>query len=661
LVSPLLSDESSPTATACLDSHEADPMPLSAERLHEIVAQVESRTDDAILLTAPSPADPQVVQIVWCNAGFEQMTGYAAAEIVGREVGFLRGPDTDPDAIAEIARARAAGRPFRVTLLNYRKDGAPFWVDIAARPCGAAGADGGLLYLNVQRDITALKRREQALAEALASSALLAAAWDAATSEIQIIDPETLRYLKLNAAARRALGVDDAGAAALSPAETWAGFTEDRLRRVIAPLLADDVCEVALEVARRRADGGTTPCALRLSAFRHQQATLILAVVDDLSEQAAVARRLSLSERRLQLAMEACADGVWERTLPGDQVFFSARNREMLGYAEDEFPGSIHSWRACVHPDDLDRLIDALRALERDDRPFEELYRVRRKDGRWLWWRSRAVAMRDGDGRAVRIIGTNSDVTELVEARRAAETMARAKADFLAKMSHEIRTPLNGVLGMAELMRYAEDDPEKLSRIDTILSSGRSLLTIIEDVLTLAQIESGASRPRDEVFELDRLLQAAFDPVRVTAQTKGLRLAAAPVAGRWTGDVRRMRQVLINLVGNAVKHTDSGVIRLDATPQGAMLRFEVSDSGPGVPAAMREAIFEPFHQGEWGAARGEGGLGLGLAVAREFVRAIGGEIGVEDAPGGGARFWFTAPVAPAASPAVAASRTRERH
>ena len=641
-------------------------MPLSAEVLHQIVAQVESRTDDAILLTAPTPADPLGAQIIWCNAGFERMTGYAAAEVVGRDVAFLRGPDTDAAAVAEMAQARAGGRPYRVSLVNYRKDGAPFWVDIAARPCGEADGDGGPLYVNIQRDITALKRREQALAEALASSALLAAASDAVTSEIQIIDPETLRYLKLNAAARGALGVDDAGAAGLSPAEVWDGFTEERLRRVIAPLLAGDASEVALEVAQRRADGETGPCSVRLSAFRHHQATLILAVADDLSEQAAAARRLSLSERRLQLAVEASADGVWERTLPGDQAFFSARNREMLGYAEGEFPDSIHSWRACVHPEDIDRVIEAIRALEREDRPFDQLYRMRRKDGRWLWWRSRAVAMRDEDGRAVRIIGTNSDVTELVEARRAAETLARAKADFLAKMSHEIRTPLNGVLGMAELMRYAEDDPEKLSRIDTILSSGQSLLTIIEDVLTLAQIDSGAGRPRDEIFDLDRLLQAAFDPVRVTAQIKGLRLSAAPVTGRWTGDVRRMRQVLINLVGNAVKHTDAGVIRLDVAPQGAMLRFEVSDNGPGVPAEMREAIFEPFHQGACGAARGEGGLGLGLAVAREFVRSIGGEIGVEDAPGGGARFWFTAPVAavPAAAPpapAIAASRTRERH
>jgi PAS domain S-box-containing protein len=563
---------------------------------------------------------------------------------VGHSPAILRGSDTDPAVVAMLAQRRRAMEPIRAELLNYRKDGSPVWVDISAKPCGTT-ADGQAIYLSVQRDITALKLREIALTEALAAKALLGAVSDAVSSETHIFDADTLRYVQVNQAARRALAGLATPLSDLSPVALWRDVPAERLRAVVAPLVQGVVREVTLELIQRAGDGRTYPCSARLSCFQHNGLRLIVASLDDLSERRRADERLRLTEERFRLAVEASTDGIWERVLPDGPAYFSPRNREMLGYSRREFPDAVESWRRCAHPDDMQRVLDALQALIERDAPFDVTYRMRRSDGRWVWWRSRATVMRDAQGRAIRVIGTNSDVTELVAARQAAETLARDKADFLARMSHEIRTPLNGVLGMAEVMRFAESDPQKLSRLDTILSSGQSLLAIIEDVLTLARIDVECVGKHDTLLDLTDLGRAAFAPVQVAAEAKGLRLcddlAADAGAGPLIGDARRIRQVLINLVGNALKYTPQGEIRLTSRREGPMLRFEVSDTGPGVPPELRDSVFEPFRQGRNGDASG---LGLGLSVAREIVRAMGGQIGVTSAHDGGACFWFTAPV-----------------
>jgi len=195
-------------------------------------------------------------------------------------------------------------------------------------------------------------------------------------------------------------------------------------------------------------------------------------------------------------------------------------------------------------------------------------------------------------------------------------------------------------------MRFTETDPEKLSRLQTIASSGRSLLSIIEDVLTMARLEVGTEPVRESRFSLAPLCDEAFDAVRATALRKGLALERVCPAGAFSGDARRIRQVLINLVGNAVKYTDAGEVRITARSAApGRLRFEIADTGPGVPEAMREAIFEPFRQLDDSATRAHGGLGLGLAVAREFITGLGGAIGVAPRADGrdGSVFWFEAP------------------
>jgi PAS domain S-box-containing protein len=615
------------------------------ERLAALVAQLEAYVADPVVIGAASTSWPGESRIVWCNAAFEEMTGWRLDELIGRSPAVLRGPGTDPATVARIIARRHRNLPVREELLNYRKNGEPFWVDISIRPVIDAPC-GGRLVVSVQREITALKRREEALRKALDAESLLAAVVESVCDEIQVVDAETFQFVRLNGRARRNLGWSASDLRKKSLPDVAVELTAGALRAAIAPLLDRRAARVSLRYAQRRRDGSDYPVSATFTPLIREGRTMLAVAVVDLSEAEAARARAEEAERRYALARAASLDGVWELDLATMGKTFSDQNRIMLGYTREEFPDDIESWRRNVHPDDFERVRSRLRRHIATDCGFDQTYRIRRSDGAWVWWRSRAAVWRDEDGAALRVIGTNSDVTMLVEARRAAEEAAQLKAGFLAKMSHEIRTPLNGVLGMAELMRVAEDDPLKLERLRAIASSGRSLLTIIEDVLALARIDAGGDPPRAAEFDLGVMCESAFDPIRPTALAKGLVLRSDAERGRFVSDERRIRQVLINLVGNAVKFTEAGEIGIDARWRAGMLVFEVWDSGPGVPEHLREIIFEPFRQGDDTPTRRHGGLGLGLAIARELVRAMGGDIAADAARTGGASFLFTAPARP---------------
>ncbi|WP_298127947.1 ATP-binding protein [Brevundimonas sp.] len=281
-------------------------------------------------------------------------------------------------------------------------------------------------------------------------------------------------------------------------------------------------------------------------------------------------------------------------------------------------------------------------------------------DGRWL----RVQDRRTSAGGIVTLVNDITDLKRdaqaLAEARDAAQAANAAKSLFLANMSHEIRTPLNGVIGLAQALGQTDLDPDQRDILELMQSSSRMLLTLLGDILDLARIESGRLSLEDEPFDLAAAVNEAADLYRASAAAKGLALVVdvCPACPSWVrGDVVRLKQVVCNLVSNAVKFTEAGLIKLDAqcgpAPGGApTLRLAVSDTGIGFDGAQKDRLFGRFEQADGAVTRRFGGSGLGLAICRQLAEMMGGDLDCESEPGGGSTFILTVPLNAAEAPVV---------
>ena len=413
-----------------------------------------------------------------------------------------------------------------------------------------------------------------------------------------------------------------------------------------------------LEARYRRADD-TYEWTLAHGRVIQDPATgkrVVRGVIQNIHARKQAEMQLREAEARLERAIRGTNDGLFEINLATMERWVSPRMAQMLGYTQEEL-SDMTMVTNITHPEDRDAIAKAALDHILDGTPFDVEVRRRTSSGEWRWYRIRGLCERDADGTPRTMSGSQQDITErklyqqaLVEATQSAAAANRAKSEFLANMSHEIRTPMNGVMGMTELLLETPLSPLQSDYAKTAHDSAAGLLTVINDILDFSKVEAGKLDLENVDMDLRDTVQDVGRLLAVQAHAKGLEITVLidpALPDVLMGDAGRVRQVLLNLGGNAVKFTPRGevAISLDVVEQNAqsiLIKCEVRDTGVGIPADRQQALYQPFSQADSSTTRQFGGTGLGLSIVKQLVELMGGTAGVVSAEGVGSTFWFTA-------------------
>jgi PAS domain S-box-containing protein len=604
-----------------------------AENVHEIFWMMDAR-HEKFLYISPTYAE------VWgrtCQSLYEQPSSW----IDGVH------PDDRTGALKNVEQ-RQAGIFTDLEFRIVRSDGSVRWIRSRAFPMpDAEGKDSRIA--GVAEDITERKEAAESLRK---SEQRFRTFVDHATDAFFLQDHDYV-ILDVNRQACDSLGYTRDELIGMTPADFDPNFTtavmEDLTRRLDAGKL------MAFESSHRRNDGTIFPVEIRGQAFNEGGRRFAVAMVRDITERKQAEEALRESEQRWRSLTETLPQLVWTATPDGACDYFSTQWTQHTGVPEDRLLG--WQWMETLHPDDREPTRTFWTNSVAGRGAYDVEYRVRRTDGEYRWFKTRGVPIRDSAGRTVKWFGTCTDITdarlaaeELRLAKEAAESANRAKDEFLANVSHEIRTPMNAILGMTELVLGTPMSGDQRQSLRIVKAAADNLLSILNDLLDFSKIEAGKMELDPADFGLRAALGDTLRTLDMRARNAGLDLVShvdADVPDALVGDAGRLRQVLLNLIGNAVKFTKEGevVVRAEVaggtTPDRVAVRFSVSDTGIGIPPDKQEKIFRAFEQEDTSTTRKYGGTGLGLTIASRLVALMGGTITVDSEPGRGSVFAFT--------------------
>jgi PAS domain S-box-containing protein len=614
-----------------------------AENARGILAAIVESSEDSIVATSRDTT------VVGWNKGAEAIYGYTAEEVMGKSNRMFMPPES-LDEYEEIFARALAGEVVRFESLRQRKDGRK--VELALTYSPIKNPQGFVIGVSaIVRDVTQAKAAQKALREADERYRSLV---NNIPDVVWMVD-EQQRITFASPNVEKMLG--------LPPEEfyrrgarAWLEFIHpDDLETARAGFeqlfTAGKLFDVKLRAVR--ADG-TWIWAHARSVGTHEGGGVKYAsgLLSDITEQVRAQDALTQSEQKYRLLFERNMAGVFRCSQLGNFLDCNEAAARILGYDSREDLIGRPATDAFI---DLADKNSVDQKMTQQGSIFNQEIRLRRKDGSHVWVMSNTSVVEGPMGPEVE--GTFVDITARKEAeehmrlaKEAAEAASRAKSEFLANMSHEIRTPMNGVIGMTGLALETDLNEEQREYLTTVKSSAEALLHIINDILDFSKIEARKLELERVPFSVRDVVRATTRELSVQAQQKKLSLLchfSSDLPQTEIGDPGRLRQVLMNLIGNAIKFTEHGEImvvakKLTDAPGENTLQFSVSDTGIGVPAEKQKTIFEAFVQADSSSTRQYGGTGLGLTIASQLVALMGGRIWLESDPGKGSTFHFTA-------------------
>ncbi len=616
--------------------------------------------------------------IDWVNDGFTRMTGYTLGEARGRRPGaLLQCAESDPETVASMSIAVRDRLGFRVEVLNRAKDGRRFWVDLDVRPTtDETGAFDG--FMAIQAEVTPARELQSQLK---ANSIALRQAGQLAKLGGWRVDLRE-RVVRWSAELQELLGRPEID----SPPDTMDVYAEEDRARVYEHLVHAVQTGERVDFEAAAFDAAGRRIWLRVMGEAEMEDGKVVALTgasQDVTAQREAMAELRESERFGRGVIDGFAGMLAVIDETGAMVEANARFRqrgaEITG-GEYALAGrnmfSILAGLPRGHGKILERSLRDV--LEGRAESISRVYTA--KNGEWF----RMTASRFAGEGPVRCVVVTQSIEDLKrserrlrevnvhlrKARDEANAASLAKSAFLATMSHEIRTPLNGVLGMAQAMARDDLPAKQRERLSVIRQAGETLLVLLNDLLDLSRIEAGRVELEDGVIDIDQLVRGAQATFNTLATEKDLFLdvEVQPAAGGfWRGDPTRVRQILYNLVSNAVKFTARGSVRIAVSHRQGRLVIAVTDTGPGIAPERLGVLFDKFVQEDASTTRRYGGSGLGLAICRELASLMGGDVAVTSDLGEGSVFTVRLPLAraegagpaPEAEPAACADMPAE--
>lgn len=606
------------------------------------------------------------------NTGSERLLGYRREEVEG-----LVSPALFHVADEVIARGAELGRElgipvqgFRVFVEKVERDGAETreWTyirkDGGTRQVSLAVTAirdelGDIVgYLGIALDISERKAAERSLAR---NMALTQAILDTAVNPIITFDVQG-KVRSLNRAGDRVFGyaaseVIGQDVRMLMP-EAYTGQRETpKVGASAAGAALVEGIDGGRELQALRKDGTTLLVEMSLGTMWMDGECLLVAVVVDITERDRQRRALTRARDQLAMAADAAQIGIWTWTPGNGALECNERMFEIYDWPVElrERGPRYEDWRCMVHPDDIGFTEDRLQNALDGTGIYDPVFRILRNDGTLRHIQGGAHTERDAQGQVTLVIGINRDITaqlasehELREAKARADEASQAKSSFLANMSHEIRTPMNAVLGMLQLLQRTTLDLRQSDYVGKAQKAGKSLLSLLNDILDYSKIEAGKLQLDLHPFgveELFRDLSVVLSGNRKRPEVEIVYQLDQRIPERLMGDTLRLQQVLINLAGNALKFTEQGYVLLrlellQRQSRSVTLRIAVEDTGIGISDEQQQRIFQSFTQAEASISRRFGGSGLGLVISRRLIGLMGGELQVTSRLGEGSRFWF---------------------